>query len=136
MIEHFSRISRIIQKPQGHGLLVSLGGNGRTTLMKLAAFLNSSTLTRMDFGRAYGRSEWLDDMKSIFKQAGIEDHSQVLTMAAADAVNCSGALEDVCSIANAGEFPNLFSAEDIEEIIAEVGKQARHVSQADPLSLF
>jgi len=73
MIEHLSRISRIILKPQGHGLLVSLGGNGRSTLAKLATFINACTPFRAEFSRAYGRLEWLDDMKALFKHAGIDD---------------------------------------------------------------
>lgn len=136
MIQHLSRISRIMQKPQGHGLLVSLGGNGRTTLTKLAAHLNECVLSRVDFGRNYGRAEWLDDMKSLFKQAGIEDRRQVLAVTTAEAAACPGALEDVCSIANAGEVPNLFTPDDLEEIRAEVGKQARPGAGVDLVALF
>jgi len=67
MISHLSRISRIVKKPQGHGLLVSIGGNGRATVTKLATFLNGYTLFRAEFTKAYGRVEWLDDMKALFK---------------------------------------------------------------------
>lgn len=41
VIEHLSRISRIINKrTSGHGVLVGLGDNGRKTIIKLAAFIN------------------------------------------------------------------------------------------------
>lgn len=40
VISHTSRISRIIYKPYGNGLLVGLGGNGRKSLSKLGAFIN------------------------------------------------------------------------------------------------
>lgn len=109
MVEHLSRISRIIQKAQGHGLLISLGGNGRSTLTKLAAFLNDCTPFKAEFSRAYGRVEWLDDMKALFKHAGIDNQPHVFTLTTAEASTCPGAIEDVCSITNSGEVPNLFS---------------------------
>mmetsp|Transcript_30358 Transcript_30358/g.46460 ORF Transcript_30358/g.46460 Transcript_30358/m.46460 type:complete len:224 (-) Transcript_30358:1361-2032(-) len=39
MIEHLCRFTRILSQKKGHGLLVSLGGNGRQVLIKLASFL-------------------------------------------------------------------------------------------------
>jgi dynein heavy chain len=122
MIEHLSRISRIILKPQGHGLLVSLGGNGRSSLTKLAIFLKGCTLFQTDFSKSYGRAEWVDDMKTLFKRAGIDKEEHVFVLSTEDAKMCNGAIEDVCSITNLGEVPNLFSEEDLEEIRAEVGK--------------
>ena len=136
MVQHLSRISRIVKKPKGHGLLVSLGGNGRTTLIKLAAFINDCTLFKIEFTRAYGRAEWLDDMKAMFKQAGVDDRPIVFALTAAEAASCSGAIEDVSSITNSGEVPNLFSQDDVEEIRAEVGKQTRQAPGADLLQLF
>lgn len=41
MIQHLSRASRIIMKPQGNGLLIGLTGNGRRSVSKLAIFLNA-----------------------------------------------------------------------------------------------
>ena len=136
MIEHLSRISRIIRKSSGHGLLVSLGGNGRATLSKMAAFLNGCDLFKAEFSRAYGRVEWLDDMKTLFKHAGIDDKPHVFNLTTKEAGNCPGAIEDVCSITNSGEVPNLFSQDDFEEIRAEVGKQARAATNLDLLALF
>jgi dynein heavy chain len=40
VIQHLSRISRIIFKPYGNALLIGLGGNGRKSLAKLATFIN------------------------------------------------------------------------------------------------
>ena len=40
LLQHLARVSRILAKPFGNGLLIGLGGNGRKTIAKLATFIN------------------------------------------------------------------------------------------------
>ena len=86
--------------------------------------------------KSQSRLEWLDDMKTLFKRAGLNDQPHVLTLAAEQARSCQGSLEDVGSIVNTGEVPNLFSPDDLEEINSEIGRQYRAASQQENLKLF
>jgi dynein heavy chain len=79
VIQHLSRISRIIFKPYGNGLLIGIGGNGRRSLSKLAAFINEYATFKIEMHKAYGKYEWSEDLKSLYKMIGLDNKKVVFT---------------------------------------------------------
>ncbi len=108
MIQHLSRMSRILFKPYGNGLLIGLGGNGRKTLARLAAFINDCQNFRVDIGKSYGRNDWQDDLKTLFKGLGIDNKKTVFSFSDSE-IKSEYFIEDISNLLNVGEVPQLFT---------------------------
>ena len=53
-MRHVSRISRIIESPGGHALLVGVGGMGKQSLSKLATYVNQFAVFQIVISATYG----------------------------------------------------------------------------------
>ena len=69
-LEHLTRIARIIRTPRGNALLVGVGGSGKQSLTRLAAFTAGYRLFEVTLVRNYGEAEFREDLKALYKLAG------------------------------------------------------------------
>jgi len=72
VLEHLSRMCRILRSPGGHALLVGVGGSGRQSLTKLATAMASYGFFQPEISKNYGTFEWREDIKNVMKKAGGE----------------------------------------------------------------
>ena len=63
-LEHLTRIARIIRTPRGNALLVGVGGSGKQSLTRLAAFTAGYRLFEVTLVRNYGETEFREDLVS------------------------------------------------------------------------
>lgn len=134
-IEHISRISRCINTTFGNALLVGVGGSGRQSLSRLAAYISEVDVFQIEITKGYGQAEWRESLKEMFTQAGTKTSSLVFLFTDSQ-IKSEGFVEDINNILNNGEVPNLFLPEDKLPILDACAKDAGAAGQGDDVFGF
>lgn len=76
-IEHIARLTRILRAPRGNAMLVGMGGSGRQSLARLAAFMSGCQCRQLELNKGYSVREFREDLKKLFMTAGVHRKSVV-----------------------------------------------------------
>ena len=134
-IQHICRVIRVLRLPLGNALLVGVGGSGRKATTTLATYVAQYELFQIEMSKGYGMNEWHDDMKRMLMKSGSQDTKTTFLFSDTQIAK-EAFLEEVSSILNTGEVPNLYANEDRLEITEKCSKGANAVGKNTPAEIF
>ena len=122
-LEHLTRIHRVIRMDQGHALLVGVGGSGRQSLARLAAFAAGCDVFEITLSRGYGETEFREDLKTLYHKLGLENKKMVFLFTDAHVAQ-EGFLELINNMLTSGMVPALFAEDEKDGILGQVRDEA------------
>lgn len=122
-VEHATRIHRVIRMDQGNALLVGVGGSGKQSLTRLAAFAAGCEIFEIKLSRGYNEATFRDDLKILYNKLGIEN-KKIVFLFGDQHVAEEGFLELINNMLTSGMVPALFADEEKEAILGQVRDEA------------
>ncbi|KAI3381366.1 hypothetical protein SNEBB_008024 [Seison nebaliae] len=127
---HICRINRILESPRGNALLVGVGGSGKQSLSRLAAFISNLEIFQIQLRKGYGIPDLKLDLNLLYKKAGIKNLGTVFLMTDAQVADESF-LVLINDLLASGEVPDLFPDDEFEEIISSLRPEVKNAGMED-----
>ena len=137
-IEHLLIICRILKQPGGNALLIGVGGSGRQSLTTLASYIYEYTVLQIEITNNYSKNDWREDIKRILKNAGGKGQQTVFLFTDSQ-IKEEGFVEDINTLLNTAEVPNLYTAEEkaeLNELVRAPARQEGKALEGTPTQLY
>jgi len=123
-IAHVLRINRILESPRGNALLVGVGGSGKQSLSRLAAYISSLEVFQITLRKGYSIADLKIDLSGLYMKAGVKNIGTVFLMTDAQVAD-EKFLVLINDLLASGEIPDLFADDDVENIINGVRNEVK-----------
>ncbi|XP_045020774.1 dynein axonemal heavy chain 9 isoform X3 [Bubalus bubalis] len=127
---HVCHINRILESPRGNALLVGVGGSGKQSLTRLAAFVSSMDIFQITLRRGYQIPDFKADLAGLCLKAGVKNLSTVFLMTDAQVAD-EKFLVFINDLLASGEIPDLYSDDEVENIISNVRNEVKSQGLVD-----
>jgi len=121
-MKHVCRVCRILQS--SHALMVGVGGFGKQSLCRLAAFICNSTVVQIAISGTYGMSDLKEDIKQMYFKAGLKNESIVFLFMDSQIAD-EKFLVYLNELLSSGKIPGLFAPDEIDTIYNSVRNEGK-----------
>ncbi|KAJ8613144.1 hypothetical protein CTAYLR_004792 [Chrysophaeum taylorii] len=123
-MRHICRISRIVLNEGGHALLVGVGGSGKQSLSRLAAFICQYTVVQIVISSTYGISDLKEDLKGMYNKAGLKEEGVLFLLTDSQITN-ERFLISLNDLLASGNVPDLFATDEVDNIVNSVASRVK-----------
>ncbi|XP_042331037.1 dynein axonemal heavy chain 11-like isoform X2 [Sceloporus undulatus] len=129
-IQHVCRISRILESSRGYALLIGVGGSGKQSLSRLAAYIGSLEVFQITLKKDYTIQDLKVDLANLYIKTGAKNIPTVFILTDAQ-VPDERFLVLINDLLASGEIPDLFTDEDMDGIITGIRSEIRGLGLID-----
>lgn len=116
---HLMRVARILATDGGSALLVGIGGSGKQSLTRLAAFATGAHTFQVTLTKTYNLTNFLEDIKELYRIAGLKGKKVCFIFTDAD-IKDESFLEYINQMLMTGEISGLFPKDEIDAILGDI----------------
>lgn len=81
VLQHVARIARVLRQPGGNLLLIGVGGSGRRSCTKLAAYIQECDYRTINVDKDYDHNSFLDDVRQVLINTGCKGYATAFIIA-------------------------------------------------------
>ncbi|XP_062828664.1 dynein axonemal heavy chain 14 isoform X3 [Anolis carolinensis] len=137
-VQHITRAARIFRQEGAHMTMIGLDGNGKVTCASLACCLSNCILYRLSITCNYSFVNFRDDLKKVYKQAGLEGKRVVFLITDSEIIQ-EAFLEDLSCILKSGQVADLFEKDELDNIITPLtssAEKSKHSNKIEDVYSF
>lgn len=127
---HICRINRILESPRGSALLVGVGGSGKQSLARVAAFISSLEVSQIQLKKGFGVADLRKELSNLYLKTGLKNVGIMFLMTDAQVPN-EQFLVLVNDMLASGEVPDMFPDDEVENVIAGVRNEVKGAGLLD-----
>ncbi|XP_039201063.1 dynein heavy chain 17, axonemal isoform X2 [Crotalus tigris] len=129
-VSHVCRINRILESPRGNALLVGVGGSGKQSLSRLAAYISSLDVFQITLKKGYGIPDLKADLAAQYIKSAVKNTPTVFLMTDSQVAE-EQFLVLINDLLASGEIPGLFQDDEVENIISSMRPQVKSMGLQD-----